>query len=168
MEAFITSWFNTPRSKDLSPNQTVGLVSNMFLKQIQLLGYDIEDFKVFQHRLCTAVCALKEKRMSGSPLRLNMLSLANFVLPSEWTREKELAWFDYHRVNIFDASFWINFWEQIPSMSWEKEIGDWRLEVQDIMIQSVDRTNNILAKRCGFKYTEEEIIQEDSETYMSD
>lgn len=166
MEAFITSWFNTPRSKELSPNQTIGLISREFLNNIQNIGYDIQEFKMFQRRLCTGVCALREKRMSGKLLQLNMLNYENFDLPSEWNREKELAWFDYHRVNVFDASFWIDFWEQIPSMQWEKDVGNWRLELQDIMIQSVDRDMGILAKKCGFKHAEP--IQEDNETYMSD
>lgn len=172
MEAFITSWFNTPRAKELSPNQTIGLISRAFLDYIQGIGYGIEGFKVFQRRLCTAVCALQEKKLEGKPLHLNMLKYENFDLPIEWTREKELGWFDYHRVNVFDTCFWIDFWEQIPPMQWEKYVGNWRLELQDIMIQSIDRDNSILAKKCGFKHVEEyqtqEITQGDNETYMSD
>ena len=168
MESYITSWFNTKRSTELSPNQTVGLISNMFLKYIQNMEYEICDVKSFQHRLCTGVCALQERRMTGKPLHLNMLNFQNFDLPSEWTREKEVAWFDYHRVNVFDTSFWIDFWEQVPVASWEKTIGNWRLELQDIMIQCVDRNNSILSKKCGFKYTEDDVTQEDNETYMSD
>jgi hypothetical protein len=172
MEAYITSWFNTKRSNELSPNQTVGLISRAFLKFIQNIEYDIVDFKSFQRRLCTAVCALQERRMTGKPLRLNMLNYQNFDLPPDWNREKELAWFDYHRVNVFDASFWIDFWEQVPLASWENIIGNWRLELQDIMIQSVDRENSILSKKCGFRtndaYTPQDITQEDNETYMSD
>lgn len=173
MESYITSWFNTKRSTELSPNQTVGLISSMFLKYIQDIGYNIEEFKVFQRRLCTAVCALQERMMTGKPLRLNMLNFQNFNLPLEWNREKEVAWFDYHRVNVFDASFWIDFWEQVPVASWEKTIGNWRFELQDIMIQCVDRDNSILSKKCGFKnneevYTPQDVTQEDNETYMSD
>jgi hypothetical protein len=173
MESFITSWFNTPRMKDYSPIQTIGIISRSFLKNLQELGYNIVDFKLFQRRLCTAICALREKRMTGKPLFLNMLSLNNFDLPEEWTREKEHAWFDYHRVNVFDTNFWIDFWENNPSsMSWEKDIGNWRLEIQDIMIQSIDRDNNILLNKCGFKRNDEinnqEIIQVDSDSYMSD
>ncbi len=173
MESYITSWFNTKRSSELSPNQTVGLLSSMFLKYIQNMEYEICDVKTFQRRLCTAVCALQERMMTGKPLRLNMLNYQTFDLPTEWNYEKELAWFDYHKVNVFDTSFWIDFWEGVPVASWENSLGNWRLELQDIMIQCVDRDNNILSNKCGFKNKEElntqqDITQEDNETYMSD
>lgn len=169
MEKYITSWFNTPRTKELSPNQTIGLVSREFLKSIQAIGYDIQDAKPFQRRICTAICVLREKALNREKPYLSMLSYYVFDQPSEWSREKEVAWFDYHRCVVFDASFWIDFWETIPEMIWEKDVGNWRLEIQDILIQSVDRDVSILSKKCGFKRTEEEHTNlTDNETCMSE
>ena len=41
---------------------------------LQKMKYEICDVKSFKHRLCTGVCALQERRMTGKPLHLNMLN----------------------------------------------------------------------------------------------
>jgi len=139
-----TQWFHTSLYGDMTPAESVQMVSDLFLDILRSkhLSISIPE-NTFRKMVCEATCSIRLYSRQGceisSPHR-------KFSRPPGWNDEIESYWTEWLNSCLYTDSYWLSFWNRIPYADWEDRLPNWRFILQTILPYYVRREMEVLVK----------------------
>ena len=137
----ISKWFHTRHDDNITPALSVQHVNDLFIEFCNKNGFVLSiSEKEFRKCICEFTCvyyrATKESTFWAGPHRTH-------VYPQYWSEEIEDLWVN-HVDRVFSYTMWEFFWNQIPTALWEETLPEWRMNVQHVYTQYLQRSMDIL------------------------
>jgi hypothetical protein len=136
-----------------SPALTICDIASLFEKRIKNFNFILSlPFKDFRERLCEATCTMYKAHIENKIIKC---AYKPIFPPKNWNEEMESIWEDYVSMFCLHDDFWNDFWHHIDAGLWESQFPNFRIFIQNILPNYIQRDFNRLEENDLIKQNNE-------------